>query len=40
MRVENSKKINFNSHAIGIADAQPFDFEIDFARKSISGSAA
>ena len=40
MSVENFKKIDFNSHTVGIADAQPFDFEIDFARNSFSGSAA
>ena len=30
----------FNSHAVGMAVAQPLDFEIDFARNPISGSAA
>ena len=29
-----------NSHAVGMAVAQPSDFEIDFARNPISGSAA
>ena len=33
-------EINFNSHAVGMAVAQPFDFEIDFASNYISGSAA
>ena len=39
MSVENLKKIDSNSHAVGIADAQPFDFEFHFARNSFSGSA-
>ena len=30
----------FNSHTVGKAVAQPLDFEIDFARNPISGSAA
>ena len=30
----------FNSHAVGMVVAQPSDFEIDFARNPISGSAA
>ena len=29
-----------NSHAVGMAVAEPFDFEIDFTRNPISGSAA
>ena len=29
-----------NSHAVGLAVVQPLDFEIDFARNPISGSAA
>ena len=29
-----------NSHAVGKAVWQPLDFEIDFARNPISGSAA
>ena len=29
-----------NFHAVGMAVAQPLDFEIDFARNPISGSAA
>ena len=29
-----------NSHAVGMADAQPLDIEIDFARNPISWSAA
>ena len=33
-------KLYFNPHAGGRADAQPYDFEIDFVRNSISGSAA
>ena len=30
----------FNSNAVGMAVAQPLDFEIDFARTPITGSAA
>ena len=30
----------FKSHAVGMAVAQPLDFEIDFAKNSISESAA
>ena len=30
----------FNSHAVGMAVAQPLDFEIDFTRNPISGLAA
>ena len=30
----------FDSHAIGMAVVQPLDFEIDFERNPISGSAA
>ena len=30
----------FNSHAVGMAVSQLLDFEIDFARNPISGSAA
>ena len=33
-------KSQFNSHAVGMAVAQPLDFEIDFARNPISGFAA
>ena len=29
-----------NCHAVGMAIAQPLDFEIDFARNPLSGSAA
>ena len=29
----------FNSHAVGMAVARPYGFEIDFVRNSISGSA-
>ena len=32
--------LNFNSNAVGMAVAQLLDFEIDFARNPISGSAA
>ena len=32
--------VEINSHAVGMAVAQPLDFEIDFARNPISGSAA
>ena len=35
----NSLKI-VDCHAVGMAVAQPLDFEIDFARNPISGSAA
>ena len=31
---------NLNSHAFGMAEAQPLDFEIDFTRNPNSGSAA
>ena len=30
----------FNSHAVGMAVAQPLGFKIDFGRNPISGSAA
>ena len=39
----NLKKKSYpypNSHAVGMAVAQPLDFEIDFARNPISGSGA
>ena len=32
--------LKFNSHAVGMAVAQPLGFEIDFVRNSTSGSAA
>ena len=35
-----SQKFMLNSHAGGMAVAQPYGFEIDFVRNSISGSAA
>ena len=31
---------SFNSHAIGMAVARPYGFEVDFVRRPISGSAA
>ena len=39
-KVSKSANYSFNSHAVGMAVAQPLDFEIDFARNPISGSAA
>ena len=36
----NHVKGVLNSHAVGMAVARPFGFEIDFSRKPISGSAA
>ena len=35
-----SQKFMLNSHAGGMAVAQPYGFEIDFVRNPISGSAA
>ena len=31
---------NFNSHAVGMADAQPYAFKVDFVRNPISEPAA
>ena len=31
---------NFNFHAVGMADAQPYAFKVDFVRNSISEPAA
>ena len=40
IRVLGREKSDINSHAVGMAVAQPLYFEIDFARNPIYGSAA
>ena len=40
IHADNSKLLNFNSHAVGMAVARAFGFEIDFVINLISGQAA